>query len=352
MNFRSQRGATGSDIIVSVTLIILAVSIVSMIYVNTTLQSRNVTRTAGATRIATNILENIEKMTYEEFVNEYNSSTVGWVLIDEDNEYKGYKSINKTLSSSPTVFGTKIPNGYTLYLSAEPNYGSYANSEEAEKLKNQFDLVREIKLAITYNVGDVTEKIEFSTSKTREYINDVNMPDTKILYSQNIINTEDGKKFYPIKYSEIAKGYIKTTEDDLEWYDYSEKKWAMVLISSEEENTLFDLNGKVIVDTSDTSICLKYVWIPRFFYSTDEKFSEFAYLTTDKAIGENEIIANDNSTILKYNTFIEKSDTSNTATDMNGNNGMWILATNLDKINENHYGEILNNSKYGPCSLH
>ena len=53
---KSQKGVTGVDIVVSITVITLTIVVVTAIYTNIDLTSKNVNRTAGATRIATNIL--------------------------------------------------------------------------------------------------------------------------------------------------------------------------------------------------------------------------------------------------------------------------------------------------------
>ena len=55
-NFKNEKGATGADIVVALSIIVLTVSVISMVYINLTNGSKNVNRTAGATRIATNIL--------------------------------------------------------------------------------------------------------------------------------------------------------------------------------------------------------------------------------------------------------------------------------------------------------
>lgn len=330
MNLKSQKGATGADIVIASTVIVLTIAIVSMIYVNTTLQSRNVTRTAGATRIATNVLENIEKMTYIDCISEYNKPI--WENVT-DGEYNGYK-----LATDTTVYNTKIPKGYKLYLQAEPNYGSASNNSE------KFDLVRDVKLAVTYNVGDVNEKVEFNVSKSREVVNEVNEPNTSIL--------RGNKSFYPIKYSDIANAYVKTTEDDSNWYNYTSKKWAMVVVSNEKEEDLFDSNGKLIADSSKYE---KYVWIPRFFYTNDNKFSEFAYLLTNKAIREAALSSVDNNVDLNYTTYVDAKSESTNVTDMNENTGKWVVATNESNesvIANDNFGKILNESIYGPCEIH
>lgn len=343
MNFRSQKGATGADVIIAATVIILTITIVSMIYVNTTLQGRNVSRTAGATRIATNILENIEKMSYYDFSQEYgNDVLINWTTVG-DGEYKNYKMI-----SNATVFNTKIPKGYTVYMLAEPKYGSHSGDD---KESEQFDLVRDVKLVITYRVGDATEKLEFNTSKKMEIIGEVNTPNTKVLTNQNILS--GNKNFYPVKYSESANAYLRTTDEDSEWYNYSNKKWAMVIVSNQNEGVLFDANGKLIANASQYE---KYVWIPRFFYTDENKFSEFAYLTTDKAIGIDALSAKDDVSILNYRKYVNKKSESIVPTESDDEymakyTGKWVQATEA-ALNGDKFGKILNESQYGPCQTH
>ena len=64
----SEKGVTGVDIVVSVTMIVITIAVVMAIFVNISSSSREVNRTSGATRMATNILENIELMYYEDFI--------------------------------------------------------------------------------------------------------------------------------------------------------------------------------------------------------------------------------------------------------------------------------------------
>ena len=345
MNLRSQKGATGADIMIAISIIVLSVAVVSMIYVNTTLQSRNVTRTAGATRIATNIFENIEKLSYTDFIAEYNASK--WELIDDSTStYYNYKSITNN-----TAFSTKIPKGYTVYLYGEPNYGSYTGNSNRDK---QFDLVRDIRLVVTFSVGDTDRVVNFSTSKTREITNEVNAPDTTVLASQKI--TDSTKKYYPVKYSEEANTYMRTTEDDSEWYSYSNKKWAIVIVSNKPETDLFDVNGKIKASTSDY---VKYVWIPKFYTTgsgSSLKISEFAYLSSSTQVikAKQSLTAVDGTTVLYYNTLGAKASTSNEPTYfvLTGNqkvSGKWIAVSQIDSQEES---KLLKASVYGPCELH
>ena len=81
---KTEKGATGADIVVALSIIVLTVAVISMIYVNVSNDSKNVNRTAGATRISTNILENINIMLYDELNNTLNSfatnASTGWAV--------------------------------------------------------------------------------------------------------------------------------------------------------------------------------------------------------------------------------------------------------------------------------
>ena len=346
MDFRSQKGATGADVMIAATVIMIVIGIVSMIYVNTTLQSRNVTRTAGATRIATNILENIEKMDYNSFATAYNSVRGG--TSPSIDSYSTYP----TLSGS--AFNTKIPNGYTVYLYGEPNYGSHTTKLE------QFDLARDIKLVVAYKVGDVTEKVEFSTSKKREIVDEVNEPDTSILAKQGFLKVENVEQvFYPIKYSDTAKSYVKITDNDQNWYNYSNKRWALVLVAPKtiEQNNIFDANGVLKSETSSNENIKKYVWIPRFFVK-DNKFTDFAYLTVNNMV-RRELALNSNedsgkTVELKYITVVQVENDECEAIDTKLNStGFWIESDGESTDNDyKNYYNLLNDSDYGPCELH
>jgi len=88
-NLKNEKGATGADIVVALSIIVLTVSVISMVYINLTNGSKNVNRTAGATRIATNILENIDKMSYTQYNETLNAfatnDSKGWTVTGDAN---------------------------------------------------------------------------------------------------------------------------------------------------------------------------------------------------------------------------------------------------------------------------
>lgn len=339
---KSQKGATGTDVLVSAAIIVLSIGIVSMMYVNTSVQSRNITRTAGATRIATNLIENIDAMSYEDFLSAYGTTS----------------PVTIVGSASQSFLNTSIPNGFTVEVKAEKVFGSHTTSSE------QFDLVRQIEVTVSYPVGKVTENVKFNTVKQRELIEECNAPATADL------SLLAGMSYYPIKYVQTIGAYVKTTEDDPEWYDYTNKNWATVIVSNVAEDSLFDVNGKFIgtinatsvaSKSTNTSYIQKYVWIPKFFTEGTESTSSFTCFSfrdsTNQRISESELASEDGTSKFKYYkaSNIDSTDKDNVNLFSSTLTGMWaeiaVSSTNVQSF-ESSPAQRLNESGYGPYNMH
>lgn len=337
---KSQKGATGTDVLIAVAMIVLAVGIVSMLYVNTSMQSRNITRTSGATRIATNLIENIDAMSYDELLTTLAGSNE--VTVDKNTEAK--------------IFNTKIPTGFAITITATPVYGSHTVAQE------QFDLVRQVEVVVSYDVGKTTEQVNFSTVKQREMISECNAPATGDLRNGFL---QKGMNYYPIKYVSSINAYLKTTEDDPEWYNYTNKEWATVIISRKNENEIFDPNGKFIgtinTTTGNTAYTQKAVWVPRYFTNAtaSNKNVLFAFNAKnneakDKAIQSATLTAS--GATLNYYKVVEQPSGWNNV-DVNyfsdTQTGRWTLIKSDNTLNTSDtFVPGLNSSQYGPCTMH
>lgn len=333
---KSEKGATGIDVVMAAAMILITITVVSILYVNTSLQSRNIKRTAGATRIATNIAENIQALSYEEFISSYNG-----IAITDTYNGVDYRKVEGSQSNFK-IFDTKIPTGYTFYIKADPVYGSHTNPKE------QFDLVRDIEIVLTYKLGDGVEDISYSLTKQRELIDECNAPQTSYLREKGL--TTANTNIYPIKYVETVGDYVKTTEDDIDWYDYTNKKWAVILVSDKKENEVFDANGKYTGITAK-----KYIWIPAFFVNdVGNEFRAFRYNSSDKIIEKSTLTSlvddTGNTSTFSYYTFAEKPSDYTTVTE-DTSTGLWVemLPDNLTDIRQ---ALILNSSSYGPFIIH
>lgn len=337
---KSQKGATGTDVLIAAAMIVLAVGIVSMLYVNTSIQSKNITRTSGATRIATNLIENIDAMSYEELLS----------------ALPGSNEINVDKNTDTTIFNTKIPTGFAVTIKAPLVYGSHTVAQE------KFDLVRQVEVLVSYDVGKTTEQVNFSTVKQREMISECNAPATGDLRNGFL---QSGMNYYPIKYVSSINAYLKTTEDDPEWYNYTNKEWATVIISRKNENEIFDPNGKFIgtinVATDNAAYTQKAVWVPRYFTNgtSSNKNVLFAFNAKnneakDKAIQSATLTAS-GATLNYYKVIDQPSGWNNV--DVNyfsdTQTGRWTLVKVDNTLNTSDtFVPALNGSQYGPCTMH
>ncbi len=68
----------------------------------------------------------------------------------------------------------------------------------------------------------------------------------------------------PVKLNTTGTTVTVVEEDDPDWYDYEDKKWANAVLVSSDRRTYYQKHPGVTVTTSD--ILAYYVWIPRYSY--------------------------------------------------------------------------------------
>lgn len=327
-NFKNEKGATGADIVVALSIIVLTVSVISMVYINLTNGSKNVNRTAGATRIATNILENIDKMSYEQYNKALDAfatnDSKGWTVTGDANAKTIILEGKKT--GTEKIFDTKIPKGYKVELTSQ--------SINAGDSLPKYDLIKKINVKVTFTVSKTEQNVSLYTSKEREQLAEVNKPD---IDSLNVT----GKSYVPIKYSTTQQAYVVTDEKDINWYDYSNKVWAMVYVDSLSNINSIKDAGKLSTAQANSTGNI-YYWIPRF--STD---GQALYNASNYPITNIQITAiNDNTTkmsLFSVGTATLSADTNEF--NSNGKKGLW-KAKNL--LNSDGTMQAFNRTKFGP----
>ncbi len=327
-NFKNEKGATGADIVVALSIIVLTVSVISMVYINLTNGSKNVNRTAGATRIATNILENIDKMSYEQYNKALDAfatnDSKGWTVTGDANAKTITLEGKKT--GTEKIFDTKIPKGYKVELTSQ--------SINAGDSLPKYDLIKKINVKVTFTVSKTEQNVSLYTSKEREQLAEVNKPD---IDSLNVT----GKSYVPIKYSTTQQAYVVTDEKDINWYDYSNKVWAMVYVDSLSNINSIKDAGKLSTAQANSTGNI-YYWIPRF--STD---GQALYNTSNYPITNIQITAiNDNTkkmSLFSVGTATLSADTNEF--NSNGKKGLW-KAKNL--LNSDGTMQAFNRTKFGP----
>lgn len=327
-NLKNEKGATGADIVVALSIIVLTVSVISMVYINLTNGSKNVNRTAGATRIATNILENIDKMSYEQYNKALDAfatnDSKGWTVTGDANAKTIILEGKKT--GTEKIFDTKIPKGYKVELTSQ--------SINAGDSLPKYDLIKKINVKVTFTVSKTEQNVSLYTSKEREQLAEVNKPD---IDSLNVT----GKSYVPIKYSTTQQAYVVTDEKDINWYDYSNKVWAMVYVDSLSNINSIKDAGKLSTAQANSTGNI-YYWIPRF--STD---GQALYNASNYPITNIQITAiNDNTkkmSLFSVGTATLSADTNEF--NSNGKKGIWKAKNSL---NSDGTMQDFNRTKFGP----
>ena len=300
----SNKGLTGADVAVSIAIILLTIAVISAIYVNATSDSKEEIRYSAATRIATQIIENIESMTYDEVIyrcdNSYNS-----VDSDEDG----------------TVFEVSVPSGYSATVTT-------SEVDEAE-----IDVVRDITVNVTYKISNTEKSITLYTTKEKELLEQTNEPNL------NLIEDYDSSNYYAIKYT--SSGYMVTVTSDEDWYNYDMGEYALIYYSSNS------YNYGDIISSGSIQYGSVYIWVPRFGLDEDSELaycygtsdymisfelyndSLYSYMLTGSGSGEEYTV----NSIFSYvtNTFEENDGLSGVWYEPNGTN---------DSVTENAYDAL------------
>lgn len=326
------------EIFFSSVIVIFFIFIITLVCIEIKKEIKVANKNTEATIIVNNIIENINSRTYEN-VNEYIQEFSGVGVSKKINE-KDQSIIITGNEFNETFFGTEIPNEYILEFIAQ-------NSNES------FDIEKNITITLKYNIEKNEEKVEFSTILEKENIEECNSPVINDFYFEKLGFSSYDYDIIPIKYSYENKCFITTQINDKEWYNYSSKKWAKVLIFSQDADNFKDLfideNGIVKSNINYDNITINitnyiYVWIPNF--TIKDNMTYFRYGTSKKAIKMDFI--NYNNKNLYLNKVSEEIMDISDECSFDGLYGVW---RKLGDENDVYY-KIFNNTKYGPINIY
>lgn len=316
------------ELIFSILIILGIVSIIMYVSVAIKSDTKKINKTTEATIMLTSILENIGSRDYDNFTNYIeNLSIIGLTkTIENDNQH--ITVIGG--SSEEKILGVNIPEGYELLLIIE-------------ELNEEFDIIKKIDISITYEVNGNYEDVNMSTVLQKAMIGECNEPRFTSEYFSELGIDIENNEIIPIKYSKDLNSYVVTTSADSEWYNYSSKDWARVLVFPKRTSiNLKDLYVQPTgnVNTTDESIDnYMYVWIPNFTVKNDQSYFRYG-------AGKN-IIKMDFSYIdgkyLYFNTVGEEIEDVSKDCSFSGVYGVWRNVNSEDA-----YMNAFSNTKYGP----
>lgn len=259
--------------------------IISGIFANIYINSVEISKSAEATSILTNVIENMRKRTFKEFETYIDGLSI--VGISKQIENQTQLIFVNGFECQDKFFGTDIAKDYNLVV-------------EISNTDTNFDLAKNVDISISYSVFGKPHSLEMNTLLEREKIKEVNEPIINNDYFK-LLNI-DVENYYviPIKYSYASNSYVITSEGDSDWYNYSSKDWAKVLVFPKDgevqKENFTDLNGNVAKQINYNGRTLNlydymYVWIPNFSKKDNETYFRYAsgknaikmdYLTEDK----------------------------------------------------------------------
>ncbi len=325
------------EIIFSCIFIFIITLIISVTFANIYIKSLKINKNAEATLIMTNILENMRKKTFKEFENYIELSIVG---ISKQIENEKQIIFVNGVECQEKFFGTNIPKDYNLIV-------------EISNTDKNFDLAKNVNITIYYSVFGKSYSINMDSLIEREKIEEVNEPIINNDYFEFLnIDIED-YEIIPIKYSDNLNSYVVTTVGDPEWYNYSSKEWAKVIIFAKEgyvsKDAFIDNNGNISKQVTYGNVVLNlynymYTWIPNFSKKDNETY--FRYSSGKNAIKLDYLYEKDK--YLYYYSVSDEIDNISPNCSFDGVYGVW---RNVLDIDDDYYKSFCS-TKYGPINLH
>lgn len=336
----SQKGLTGADIVLALLIIVTTVGVIAMVYVNLVIRSREVDRKTGATRISTNIVENMSQKYYDEITSHLNILSTQGIATKQESTYTIAGGTNVK------VFETKVPKGYQVVINCKNSYGEQSSG---------YDLVKKATVTVHYTVDGQNKKVSLDKVFEREIIRECNSPNFSEEYIRPILGanveyelyTPDSKNqiakkiICPIRYNKQTKHYEIITNTTGLWYSYSNKQWARILVLDPGQ-----------VETTITNEMAQgsnsYVWIPRFGVESGKDLiggTFFKYKATDYAILSN-YDKNAIPNLICYTIDSDKDWSENRGIEEKDLLGRWYNYSQVQNVNSEAY--TLNHSQYGP----
>lgn len=134
---KQNKGFTTQDVVISIIIIVIFVSIITTLFYNFYISTSAKNRNAIALNCIIDVIEQAKMLNYDEL------------------DQTKIEELLETLTSNKT-----IPNGYEVNVELQ-KYNEIAGNEDKK------DLIKILKVKVQYLVGQKTEKIEISTLITK-----------------------------------------------------------------------------------------------------------------------------------------------------------------------------------------
>lgn len=267
INLKNEKGAIGTDAVISIFVITLFVGLIATLTYNIYISTMKTKRTSQATDYIVEIFEFIDKLYYKD-VTETN-------LVDYiNNKYNNAENAetNEEISDINIASARNTTNVENTDDTKELLTTPYKIEVSIKPYNEEIDLVKTITITVKYNIGNDEQNLTMTKVKAKENLITPNEPDISTL------NVAEGMKIYPVKH--IGESwYVTNPENDTTWYNYENGYWATIFVSKKS----FEEGQQILV----TDLGDYYVWIPKYAYdSTDESNIKFLYQDTNQFVNE------------------------------------------------------------------
>lgn len=232
VKIKSNSGNTGIDIVISIGIITITLTILAALYFSLYISNAELERRTQAINYATQILEKASEYYYAD--------------VNTDNF-----QVQTLENGKKEIAGIEISKGYEVTVNIEP----YSENEQSDVVKN-------VEVTVKYNVSKKEDTITLSLYKTKETLIIPNIPEL----GENLVAIRSQK-------SNNTTTYKLTNSSDAQWYNFNKKIWPLA-ISKEKTGSS--------IQTEDL-----YVWIPRYAYYIDSSNNiniQFLYSNKDKTV--------------------------------------------------------------------
>lgn len=257
-HFKKENGFAASDALIAILIITLFTGIIASLLYNIYLSNASLKRMSKANGYIVDMFEYIDKIYYDEV-------SENGLITYFNNKYYYQANATNPNEDAEVMAGSdegKINTPFKVIISIQ-------NYNQTEENKNKLDLVKEISMTVKYKLGNKNQEIFLKRIKSREKLVGINKPEIDLL------NLEEGQKAYCIKETN-NNNYIVCYENDSNWYNYENGKFAKVLVTDKSLEI-----GYHLLEEDE----LIYQWIPR--YAEDlEGDIKYLYSNTNKYVAE------------------------------------------------------------------
>lgn len=219
---KNNNGFTGQDIIIAIFIILLFLSLITTLIINLSSTSSEISKVKILTETLTKVADKIDSLNYDEIDVTSQEKAITELAIFYDLKLNNNMKITYTVEEDETKtkktikLVAKYPNVETVDITIGKRIVSTSEGTGSESSGDDSSTTQNIQ---------INTNAQYPFNRPNHTLEDASL--TSYIYGE-------GKKIVPIKFvwSDVTQyskkgAWVKTTEDDLEWYSLEENIWPI-----------------------------------------------------------------------------------------------------------------------------